>query len=163
VAVDLEAKSDQELENIVANHRRLKKYGATLFLAALVLLERRKSGGFDIEETVRIIRRYAVDRKFLSYKDIADASGLEWSRVHWTVGPHLVNVCEFAHGKGWPLLSAIVVNIDKVDTGEMKATNLKGFLEAVEIVGRDIGMDLTRFVHSEQRRVFDWARSEVAT
>ena len=162
MAIDLESKSSQELENIVANHRRLKKYGAPLFLAALVLLERRKAGGFDIEKTVRIIRGYAVDRKFISYKDIADASGLEWSRIHWTVGPHLVNVCEFAHGKGWPLLSEIVVNTDKIDTGEMKAANSEAFVEAAEIVGRDVGAYRTRFVRSEQQRVFDWATSEAA-
>jgi hypothetical protein len=161
MVVDLERKSDQELENIVNNHRRLKRYNAPLFLAALALRERRKGGGFDLETTVAVIRDCAKIRRFLSYKDVADASGLEWSRIHWEVGPHLLRVCEYAHGKGWPLLSAIVVNTDKLKTGEMKTTNLEGFIEAAQRVGRDVGTDYAKFVREEQERVFLWADDKV--
>jgi hypothetical protein len=161
MAIDLESKSNEELENLIANHRRLKKFGAPLFLAALALFERRKSGGFDIEKTIAVIRARAEVRKFLNYKDIAEGSGLKWSRVHWAIGPHLVRECEYAHGRGWPLLSAIVVNSDKIDTGEMKEANLEGFIEAALAVGREVGTDYAQFVDSEQRRVFDWATSEV--
>jgi hypothetical protein len=159
VAIDIESKSKEELENIVANHRRLKKYSAPLFLKAVAQLERKKTGSFDLEKTVTVIRASAVNRRFLSYKDVAEASGLDWSRVHWTIGPHLETVCEYAHGKGWPLLSAIVVNVDKVDSGEMRAENLKGFVAAAQAVGRDVGADYVRFVHDEQQRVFDWAKN----
>jgi hypothetical protein len=100
MAIDLAAKSDAELENIVANHRRLQKYNVPLFLEALAILERKKSRGFDIEKTIAIIRDSAREQRFLNYRDIAQASGLEWSYVHWAIGPHLMAVCEYAHGKG---------------------------------------------------------------
>jgi hypothetical protein len=141
----------------------LKKYGATVFLESLALLERRRSRGFDIDKTIAIIRDSAFDQRFLNYRDIAQASGLEWSSVHWAIGPHLVAVCEYARGKGWPLLSAIVVNADKVGTGEMKSANLEGFVTATHIVGRDVGSDCVQFVQREQKRVFDWARNKASS
>ena len=59
-------------------------------------------------------------RVAVSYKDLADASGVEWSKVRYSINQHLGSLVEYAHRKDWPMLSAIVVNKPNVASGSME-------------------------------------------
>ena len=67
--------SDQEIENLIANHRRLGRTDAPLFLTPLAEHERRRGRGLSFDTTLRTIRAAAAERRFIGYKGIADESG----------------------------------------------------------------------------------------
>ncbi len=160
MAVDLESKATKDLETIVANCVRLNRTAAPMFAAANKILETRRSGEYSVEKTIATICRQGRLRSFLSYKDIADASGLNWVKSRRGVGPHLDAVCAYTADKGWPLLTSIVVNKDKVGSGDMTQENLKGLLDTVRSSGRDVDLEDVAFIKREQQRVFDWCREE---
>lgn len=154
MAVDLESKATKDLETIVANCLRLKRTTDPLFVAANKILETRRTGEYNMEKTIATICRQGRLRSFLCYKDVADASGLNWVKSRRGVRPHLDAVSVYTTGKGWPLLTSIVVHKDKIDTGEMIQESLKGFLDAVRTSGRDIDVADLVFMKREQQRVF---------
>lgn len=103
----------------------------------------------------------AREGRFVSYKDLADASGASWLKVHYEVGGHLGRVVEFAHRMGWPMVSAIVVNKPNVATGRMEPETLKGFVAAARDLGHVV-IDVEGFLRDQQARVFAWARGNLA-
>ena len=161
MTVDLEAKPTSDLETIVANCVRLQRTGDPIFAAANKILETRRTGEYDIEKTIAVIRKQGRLRSFLSHRDIADASGLNWVKSRRGVGPHLDAVCVHTSGKGWPLLTSIVVHKDKIATGEMTAEGSKDFLGAVNAAGREVDIEDAEFIRREQQRVFAWCREEL--
>lgn len=120
--------------------------------------ERRKGQGLDFKKSMRIIHRAAAERRFLSYKDLADESGLDWNKVHYAVNEHVGRLIEYAHRRGWPMLSAIVVNKHNRDTGKMEEYTHRGFLNAARELGRTV-LNEDTFLEEEQERVFAWAAS----
>jgi len=160
MAVDLEAKTTRELETMVANCQRLKRTGDARCLAASKILQDRRNGDYNMEETVATMLDHGQRGGFLSYRDVAIASGLEWRNVFRQINLHLDAVCVYSHGKGWPLLTAIVVNHQNLGSGEMTVANRKGFLDAVKGAGRDVDIEDVAFVKREQQRVFDWCQTE---
>jgi hypothetical protein len=162
MAVDLDTKTTKELEIIIANCQRLNRTGDARCLAASKILDDRRNGDYNMEKTVAAICERGKQGQFLSYKDIANASGLEWGNVFRQINLHLDSVCSYAHGQGWPLLPAIVVNQGNLSSGDMTVANRKGFLDAVKGAGRDVDIEPVAFIKREQKRVFDWCRSESA-
>lgn len=71
--------------------------------------------------------------------------------------PHLFAICRWSTDRGWPLLSALVVDKVSVAHGAMKGRPLIGFARAAERAGRIVGEDAASFLAQEQQRVFDWA------
>lgn len=74
------------------------------------------------------------------------------------MGDHLTRLCEYAHQRGWPLISAIVVNEDNVGSGNLKPDSLAGFVS----VARELGLSVLEpheFLREEQQRVFQWANT----
>lgn len=122
--------ADDRLDNLIDNLRNKNATGQPLYADALRERERRRGKGLDFEISFSIIRAAAEKGCFLSYKDLADASGADWSKVHYQVGPHLLRLVEYAHVKGWPMLSAIVVNKSHVETGRLDSGSLRGFVAA---------------------------------
>ena len=111
----------------------------------------------DFDKSFQIIRQAAKDRRFISYGELADASGADWTQVHYSMFGHLWDLVEYAHRRGWPMLSAIVVNRQNVATGDLEPKSLKGFVAAA----RQLGFDVTNeeaFLRDQQSRVFDWAK-----
>ncbi|HEY4982712.1 MAG TPA: acyl-CoA dehydrogenase family protein [Pseudolabrys sp.] len=103
----------------------------------------------------------AAEERFVSYKELADASGANWNQVHYSIGGHLWSLVEYAHRKGWPMLSAVVVNKQNVASGSMEPETLKGFIAAARELGFSI-TDEEAFLREQQRRVFEWAKGLVA-
>ena len=159
--IDLTEKSVQELNNLIDNHRRRQLLKAPLFLEALAEREHRRKNGLEFRKSLAIIQLAARDQKCVSYKQLADASGAEWNKVHYAMNRHLWDLVSSADGHGWPMLSAVVVNQENIESKQMKEGTLKGFVAAAENLGRtDIGDDHVAFLSAEQRRVFAWAKEQ---
>lgn len=151
--VDVKALSIAELENLIENHRRRRATGAPLYTDALRERERRKGKGLEFAKSLMIILRAAKKNEFLSYKELADASGADWNQVHYAIGKHLWDLVEYAHLKKWPMLSAIVANKPNKTTGEMEPETLRGFITAARDLGYPI-LDEEAFLREQQARVF---------
>ncbi|RWM79506.1 MAG: hypothetical protein EOR81_10880 [Mesorhizobium sp.] len=70
----------EQLENLVANYRKKGLESEPIFPAILAARERLKSPSLDFQTTLAVLRRAAAARRFLTYKQIADESGAEWSK-----------------------------------------------------------------------------------
>jgi hypothetical protein len=138
-AIDVQKLSDEQLRNIISNHRRKEMTNTSVYIEALAEQARRMGKGLDFDKSFGIIRSAAAECRFVSYKELADASGAEWSRVRYSMGHHLGSLVEYAHRKGWPMLSAIVVNQQNLASGKMEAETLKGFLAAA----RELNISVT--------------------
>lgn len=152
--ITVEKLSDDELKALIENHRKANQINAPLHLDAMAELERRKGQGLTFEKSLAVIRRAALAGRFVSYKELADASGADWAKVHYSIGRHLWDLVVYAHGRGLPMLSAIVVNKPNVQTGAMEPETLRGFVAAA----RDLGFTVTdeeEFLRQQQRLVFE--------
>jgi hypothetical protein len=158
-SIDIASLSDPKLSSLIANHRRLGATSEPNYVAALAESARRSGGGLDFETTKTAIIEAARDRRFISYLDIANASGVPWNKIHRNVGRHLDELLEWCHRSGFPLLTAIVVNKPNVGTGRLEESALRGFVEGARRVGYSV-IDSEAFLAEQQRRVFDWAASE---
>ena len=150
--------TDQQLRNLIENHRAKKATNRPLYLEALAEQARRSGKGLSFETSFGVIHAAAAEGRFVSYKELADASGADWNRVRYAIGGHLWSLVEYADRRGWPMLSAIVVNKGNVATGDMEPSTLKGFIDAARELGHPV-TDEKAFLREQQQRVFDWARS----
>ena len=148
----------QELENVVANHRRKGATSLPAYVGALEELERRKGKGLDFNKSLAIILKAAKAGRFLSYKELTDESGADWNQVRYILNGHLGKLVEYSYRRGWPLLSAIVVNKQNVSTGDMEPETMKGFIVAARDLGIPVG-DEVAFLKEQQAEVFARAKS----
>ncbi|WGF89085.1 hypothetical protein [Marinivivus vitaminiproducens] len=153
---DLSALEADRLKALVTNHERKGATNAPLYRRAIEELERRESGDLDPDTSLRVIREAAREQRFVSYKDLSDASGASWSKVRRSIGAHMWLLVKRAHARGWPMLSAVVVNKPNVATGQMDPETLKGFIAAAKELGHDIP-DGEAFLRAQQQAVFAWA------
>ena len=147
---------DKQLANLIANYKRLGNVDDAYYIEALSEMARRNGRGLDFDKTFRAVLKAANQRRFLSYKQLAEESGVEWSRVRYAANRHLGDLIEYAHRRGWPLLSAIIVNQQHLEDGRMEPSTLNGFCEAARALGYSIA-DEQAFLKDQQDRVFDWA------
>ncbi|ERP98187.1 hypothetical protein Q669_23615 [Labrenzia sp. C1B10] len=112
----------------------------------------------DLEETKKAVLSAAREGRFISYKQVAEASGEDWIKVRRQMPQHLKDLISFGHSQGWPVLSAIVVNHDNLQTGRLEPDSLKGFVSAARELGYSID-DEEGFLRAEQDKVFAWAAS----
>ena len=159
MAINFSKLTDPELENLVENYRRKRATTEKVYADALEEIARRRGKGLDFAKSFELIVQAAKRHQFVSYKELADGSGADWSRVHYVIGEHLWRLVEYAERRGWPMLSAIVVNKRNVDSGEMEPDTLKGFVAAARALGKSI-TDEGAFLRSQQEAVFRWAAEE---
>lgn len=150
--------SDEGLQNLIENYRRKKATHEKIYSDAIAEQGRRKGKGLNFETTVRVVREAALRGEFISYGEVAEASGADWKKVRHAIGPHLDDLIEYCHLHGLPLLSAIVVNKPNLKTGELDPDSLKGFIAGVRRVEIPVG-DERAFLKQSQKEVFDWARA----
>ncbi|MFB7145810.1 AAA family ATPase [Agrobacterium deltaense] len=112
----------------------------------------------DLNRSYKAILERARQGKFVTYGDVAAASGVEWKKARRPIPQHLDNLVRIAHERGWPLLTAIVVNKDSVETGKLEGDALSGFLAAVKKIGLPVD-DPKAFLQQQQEAVFAWAKS----
>ncbi|WP_319567788.1 hypothetical protein [Cohaesibacter marisflavi] len=148
--------SKDELKNLINNYRRLQRTQDAYYSELLQEFSLRSGSGLDFETTKKAVLEAAKEQRFLSYKQLADASGADWVKVHYAMNTHLGDLVEYAHYKGWPLLSAIIVNQKNVETGDMDPSTLKGFVTVARELGYSV-VDEVAFLKEEQQKVFKWA------
>jgi hypothetical protein len=155
--IDISKLPNEQLETLVENHRRKGVTEGALYVAALAELGRRAGRGLDFKKSFAVIRTAAMEKRFVSYKELAEAGGADWSySVRNRVIKHLWWLVHDAHRKGWPMLSAIVVNIQNVKSGEMEPETLKGFIASARHLGMLV-TDEKKFLREQQSEVFAWA------
>lgn len=158
MAVDLTKKSGAELDTLIANYRKANQLDHPILREALRLRGKLGSKTLDLKRSCAAIIAAAKAGRFVSYKQIADASGCDWISAYPVISAHLYLVLKQARANGWPPLSAIVVNGEHVETGEMKPETLAGFIGAVAGVGYEIEADPEMSLSLMQRQVFTWAK-----
>lgn len=151
--------TDKQLEAFIQNHRDKNATDRPVFAEALAERARRKGQGLDFEKTLAAVRLAAREKRFLSYKELADVSGANWTKVHWAMNTHLGELLEYCHRMSLPLLSAIVVNKKNVDAGDIEEEALRGFVTAARALGYHI-TDERGFFREQQRKAFEWAAGE---
>jgi hypothetical protein len=77
--IDIAKLSDDQLKNLVENHRKRKATTARVYVDALREWQVRKGKGLEFDKSFQIIKAAAREHRFLSYKELADASGADWS------------------------------------------------------------------------------------
>ncbi|RVC72502.1 hypothetical protein EN766_23440 [Mesorhizobium sp. M2A.F.Ca.ET.046.02.1.1] len=154
--IDLANLPLEKLDNLIENHRAKKATDAPLYIQALAERARRKGNGLDFTTSLKAILKAAREQRFLGYKELADESGADWNKVYLSIGKHLDELAEYAHRKGWPLISAIVVNKENVETGKLEPKSLKGFITIARALRHPVADEIA-FLSDEQKRVFAWA------
>jgi len=155
---DIKGLSDKEIATLLENYRKAGQTEHPKYVSILEEKALREGKGLSFEKSLAAIRQAASERRFLSYKQLAEASGLEWSfSVRHAIPAHLWNLVEYAHRNGLPLLSAIVVNQKHLETGDMEPETLRGFI----IAAGDVGIPVTderKFLKEQQEEIFRRAK-----
>lgn len=110
----------------------------------------------DLQKTYAAIIAAARARHFISYGQLAEASDVPWTRARRAVPHQLGRLIKISQERGWPLLSAIVVNKEDLESGKLAGKAREGFISAARGSGYDVS-DPDAFVESQQRKLFDWA------
>src|SRR3977135_1920289 len=106
----------------------------------------------DLDTTYKVIRKAALEKRFISYSDIAEASGVTWNAAWRRMPQHLGQLVRLTHERGWPIPSAIVVTKNDVSTGKLDGTAREGLIAAAKDVGVPV-RDPEQFVIDEQKKV----------
>jgi hypothetical protein len=155
MAIDIPDLSDRALGALIANHEAKDARDRPAYALALEERNRRKGKGLDLDTSLAAIGAAAKERRFLTSGDLAAANGKAWGEVRYAMNGHLGDLVAWAHLRGVPLLSAIVVSKPHVETGEMEASNRTGFVAAARALGLTV-TDEEAFVREQQEAVFAW-------
>ncbi|MER9843511.1 AAA family ATPase [Mesorhizobium australicum] len=112
----------------------------------------------NINKSYKAILAGARQGRFVSYGEVAAASGVEWKKARRPLPLQLDQLVKISHERGWPLISAIVVNKDNLETGQLEGESLAGFLAAVRKIAVPVN-NPQAFLHDQQQAVFEWADS----
>lgn len=160
--MDLSKQTDQQIDNLINNHIRHDKTAAPLFRE---LLEERVRRGqekhlLNFQKSMLILIQTATDQTCLSYGQLAKASNVEWSKARYQMNGangHLDKLLELCHARGYPLLTALVVNQKGLNDGELEQTALKGFCEAANRLKIPIVNEL-EFHHQQRDASWRWGK-----
>jgi hypothetical protein len=158
MAIDLNKLDNKSLQILIDNHRNKGATDHSLYIEALAEQTRRENKELDLNETIKIVSDAAAKGRFISYAEVASASGANWNKVRYAMGPHLDELIVHCHRNGMPLLSAIVVNKPNITTGALDVDALKGFIAGVHRVEIKV-VDSEAFLREQQKKVFEWGRA----
>jgi hypothetical protein len=148
--------SPQAIDNEIANYERLKKTSLPRY--AELVRARGARGGFEVERSKEIILKAAREGRCLSYKELADAYGMDWSVARHPINAHLGDLVAWGAAHGFPMLSAIVVNQANLQTRKMDEITLKGFIAAAARLGLYDGSEPEKFLRTQQDALFAHVR-----
>ncbi|MER9465389.1 AAA family ATPase [Mesorhizobium sp. M0482] len=112
----------------------------------------------DINKSYKAILDGARQSRFVTYGEVAAASGVEWKKARRPLPLQLDQLVYISHERGWPLISAIVVSKENVESGRLEGESLAGFMAAVAKVGLTVD-DAQAFLHEQQQAVFEWSKT----
>ena len=120
---------------------------------------RRHGQGLAFPATIALVREAGQAGRFIAYGELAKRSGVPWVKARRVVFDHLGQLCQLAHGRGWPLLSCLFVNQQHVETGHMEASSLKGFVATARSLHVPVA-NASAFLKEQQELTFAWARGQ---
>lgn len=159
--MNLAEKSDAEIDVWILNHERKGATEIALYKSLLEERARRSSSGLKIENSLRHLTNAARQRGFTTYGDLAKASEVPWSQARHSMNGsrgHLDRLLEICHARGLPLLTALCVNQQKVETGDLSEDALRGFLNGAKRLGYAVTSAET-FLKECQQQCFEWGAS----
>ena len=152
-----------------SNYERLNRTETEDYRTLIATIDRRGANGLDVAKTVRFLKAAASEHRYVSYKDIAAASGVVWDNtVRLRMNAHLDETTRHVARDGGPLVSAIVVNQPNVATGKLEPVALRGFMKIVaELRGDDAApvrnpAASAAVLAEAQQEVFRWGQEEAA-
>jgi hypothetical protein len=157
VRVDLKTLSDDHLESLIENYRTHNATDRPEFRSFVEEHNRRFGGNLDLQKTIDFVLGRARERQFTSYGEIAKLHGADWSKVRHLMPHHLWDIVQWARSHGLPMLTAVIVNKENVQSGEMEPQTLKGFIRAAEALGYD-PKDWQSFLREQQEECFAAAK-----
>ena len=162
--IDLTTKTDAQINALIKNHEDKNARDRPIY--PLLLEERARraqaKGRLDFNKSIALLREAAIDQSCVSYGQIAEASGVEWSVArHQMNGPggHLDRLLDLCHSRGLPMLPAICVNKPNIKTGDLDPTALSGFLAGARRLGHDVS-DGPAFHRECQQECWAWGRQQ---
>jgi hypothetical protein len=159
---DLADKSDSEIEQWIKNHEAKKATSIPFYRELLEERARRTQlkHTLNLERSLAHLKEAAIRQKCTTYGDMAKASGIEWSVArHQMNGPHghLDRLLELCYARGFPLLTAICVNQDRLEEGELGDDALAGFVAGARRMGLAV-TDERAFHNQSKEECWRWGR-----
>jgi hypothetical protein len=159
-------KTDKEIDQWIKNYEAQKQTDNPFYHELLEERARRTQAKhvLNMERSLTRLEEAAADGVCVSYGDLAKASGVEWSRArHQMNGPqgHLDRLLELCHARKIPLLTAICVNQDRLEEGELGEEALAGFVAAARRLGYAV-TDEREFHHQARDACWSWGEARRA-
>jgi hypothetical protein len=158
--IDVTKLLDDQLKTLVEHHQTHGRTGEPNYIDAVAEMAKRDAPELDLGRSLATILEAARTSRFISYSDLAQASGAKWDRVRYKMNTHLWAIVCFAKNRNWPMLSAIAVNKQNVDTGKMEPSTLRGFIDAARLLGYKDIVDEAGFLTDQQRQCFEKSARE---
>ena len=155
--MDMKAKTDQQIQNLIDNHRRAGKLDAPLAVAAIEEQARRNTS-FDFKAGIEFLLQAAREGRAVNYRQLAEAGGVlntgdAWQQ-HMTRKIPLPQIVDYAYTHDMPAITALIETTqgvtDRILAGFQKGLNDTG-------IRVPAGMTVEEFYRSERQRTFEWA------
>lgn len=163
--MDLMTKSDADLDQLVRNHEKAPS-GRDRPLYGELLEERARRSDtkqlLKLDASLEHLKQTAIAQRCTSYGELAAASGVSWSKARQKMnGPsgHLDRLLDLSRVRGLPLLTAICVNLDGLQSCELGEEALKGFAAGAERLGLRVD-DPLAFHHQCREECWAWGRQQ---
>jgi len=153
---DLSRFDNEGIEGAIRRHQEQGATDRPLYHALLAERSRRNSKYLNIEKTIDLLIRTARKKTYTTYKQVTEANGIDFSKVRYQAGKHLDEIIDLCHSRGWPLLSALCVKQNEVNSGDLSGDSLKGFVAGVRRHNIPV-TDAHEFLKSTQTACFEWA------
>lgn len=160
---DFSTKTNDEIDNWIKNHERQRETDSPLYRELIEERSRRHGKGLRLDVSIDFLRQVARDKRFVGYGELAEANGVEWSQARYRMNGnhgHLEDILAYCNSHGLPLLTAIVVNKENLQTGAMEESTLKGFVDGCRWLGLSV-TDGEKFLRQCQQECFEWGSSKV--
>jgi hypothetical protein len=153
---DLSRFDNEGIEGAIRRHQEQGATDRPLYHALLAERSRRNSKYLNIEKTIELLIQTARQKTYTTYKQVTEANGIDFSKVRYQAGKHLDEIIDLCHSRGWPLLSALCVKQNEVNSGDLSGDSLKGFVAGVRRHNIPV-TDAHEVLKSTQTACFVWA------
>ena len=136
--------TDAALDVWIGNHEKWPD-GRALPLYRLLLEERARRAdarqSLKTDRSIEHLKAFAIAGRCTTYGALAAASGVAWSKARQRMNGasgHLERVLDICHARGLPLLTAICVNRDGVETAQLSDDARRGFAAGARRIGATV-------------------------
>ena len=158
--MNMSQKTDQQILNLIQNHRKAGKLDAPLAVAAIAEQVSRNKV-FNFSAGIEFLLQAARDKRPVNYRQLAEAGGVlkpndPWHQ-HMARKIPLSQIVDYAHTHGLPAITALIET-----TQGVTESILAGFQKGLDDTGIRVPVDMTvrEFYFSERQRAFEWAAAQ---